>query len=259
MIRSMKKMNGFSIKAIDGKIGELEDIFFDDENWIVRYFVIDTGDWLEDRLVLVSPSAIKKVDLGNEIIEVTLDKQQIEDSPKIDSDKPVSRQHEHDLVNYYNWPNYWISAGGAFMAGPIVVPQSNPTSVEKEVAEINKRQKSEHKFNLNLRSVNEVTGYNIHAEDDEFGHVEDFMADEKNWNIKYLLIDTRNWFPGGRKVLILLRWIKKIVWTESRVYVELEKKDIEKSPDYDPSRPIDRNIENELHNHYKKEKYWEEK
>ncbi len=259
MIRSMKNMKGFSIKAIDGKIGEIEDFLFDDENWIARYLVIDTGDWLMDRLVLVSPSSIKKIDLENETVEVTLDKQQIEDSPKIESDKPVSRQHEHELANYYNWPNYWISAGGAFLEGPIVVPQPNPTAIEKEIGEMNKKQKGEDKYNPHLRSINEVLGYNIHAKDGEFGHVEDFMADEENWNIKYLLIDSRNWFPGGRKVLILLRWIEKIVWSESRLYVSLKKKDVENSPDYDYSKPINREIENKLHDYYKKDKYWEQK
>ena len=117
--------------------------------------------------------------------------------------------------------------------------------------------KKEEHGDPNLRSTNEVISYNINASDGNIGHVEDFLFDNDNWIIRYLIVDTHNWLPGGRKVILALNWIKDIIWPDSTVNVNLTKEEIKGSPEYDPAKPAAREYETALHNHYNKTKYWE--
>ena len=209
--------------------------------------------WLVDNKVLISPFSIGKPDWNKKEFPVNLTKEQIKNSPKIENDKPVSRQHEIDLAAYYSWPNYWTGimepSVGSIHPFPII-----NTKTEQEIREMGK--KEEH-GDPNLRSTNEVISYNINASDGNIGHVEDFLFDNDNWIIRYLIVDTHNWLPGGRKVILALNWIKDIIWPDSTVNVNLTKEEIKGSPEYDPAKPAAREYETALHNHYNKTKYWE--
>jgi len=68
-----------------------------------------------------------------------------------------------------------------------------------------------------LRSTRQVTGYHIHATDGELGHVEDFIVDDENWAVRFLVVDTRNWLPG-KKVLLSPQWIERVEWADSSVH-----------------------------------------
>lgn len=255
MIRSTKKMHGFYIKAKDGEIGKVEGFLFDDHAWTIRYLVADTGTWLVNNLILISPVSIGKPEWNKKILPVALTKKQVEKSPKIETDKPVSRQHEIDLAAYYSWPAYW----SGLMEPSIDSMQPYPVFVsdnsKKAVAEMEKK---EEQGDPNLRSTNEVIGYNIQAKDGDIGHVEDFLVEDENWIIRYLVVDTHNWLPGGKKVILSPKWIKEILWPNLYVKVDLFKEQIKDSPEYDPSSPTDREYENVLHEHYNKPKYWKE-
>ena len=121
MLRRVRELEKFKVKAIDGEIGKLHEFYFDDHKWIIRYAIIDTGGWLAEKLVLISPQSFKKLNPENKTFEVNLDKQQIEDSPDVNKEKPVSRQKETELIGYYGWPMYWTGIEGpsigAFPAG----------------------------------------------------------------------------------------------------------------------------------------------
>ena len=104
MLRSVNELNGFKIAAIDGEIGEVEEFYFDDERWALRYMVVNTGNWLASRQVLVSPFSVMQVDLENRQLQVALTKSQVEKSPDIDTRKPVSRQLEAHYADYYGYP-----------------------------------------------------------------------------------------------------------------------------------------------------------
>ena len=254
MLRSIKNMHGFIIQAKNGNIGKVDEFFFDDHTWTIRYLVADTGTWLADNRVLISPVSIGKPLWDKKIFPVSLTTEQVEKSPKVENDKPVSRQHEIDLASYYSWPSYWMGimepSVGSMQPYPFFAPnRTKPAAAEME--------KSEESGDPNLRSTNEVIGYNINATDGDIGHVEDFLAEDDNWIIRYLVVDTHNWLPGGRKVILSLNWIKEIVWPELHVKVNLSKEEIKKSPEFDPSTPTDRDYENILHNHYNKPRYWE--
>jgi hypothetical protein len=252
MLRSSKEMEGFSIKAIDGEIGKLHEFYFDDHTWTIRYIIVDTGSWLAEKLVLIAPDAFKAVNLEKRIVELNLDKQQIADSPEIDKDKTVSRQKEAELIGHYGWPMYWTGIGGPTIGA---FPPAN-TAITKTEKEIQEMRRNEDQNDPNLRSTRAVISYWIHASDGHIGHVEDFLLDDDTWNIRYLIIDTKNLLPG-KKVIIALDWIEKIDWAESSVHLKLKKEEIRSSPEYDPSQPVSRKYETEIHEHYGKEKYWE--
>lgn len=253
MLRSVKAMEGFRIKAIDGEIGKLYEFYFDDHTWIIRYIIVDTGSWLAEKLVLISPDSFKSIKWEDEVFELSLDKQQIEDSPEVNKDKPVSRQKETELIGYYGWPMYWTGIGGPTIGA---FPPAN-TAILKTEEEIREMRKKESKDDPNLRSTRAVTSYSIHADDGHIGHVEDFLVDDSTWHIRYLIVDTKNFLPG-RKVIISPEWIDKIVWAESSVHLGLTKEEINNSPEYDPSQPVKRNYEKEIHDYYGKKRYWED-
>jgi hypothetical protein len=106
-----------------------------------------------------------------------------------------------------------------------------------------------------LRGMGEVKDYHIQATDGEIGHLEDFIIDDQNWVIRYMVVDTRNWWPG-KKVLISPQWIDRVSWEESKVYAELSRQAIKSSPEYKDRLPITTEYESELYDHYGKTTYW---
>lgn len=245
MLRSIKELEGYTILATDGEIGHVDEFYFDDETWTVRYLVVDTGPWLFGRQVLISPVALDDPDWISQRLPVILTKEQVENSPDINLDRPVSRQHELELHQYYRWTAYW---GAPLEPGPTQPGPVPPSAVEEPVIE-------KAQGDPNLRSTDEVTGYHIQARDGEVGHVEDFLVAEDSWTIHYLVVDTRNWLPG-RKVLVSPQWVETVNWLDSKVHVDLVRETIKNSPEYDPSSPVSRTYEEELYDHYGLPKYW---
>ncbi len=252
MLRSAKEMKGFKIAAKDGEIGKVNGFLFDDRDWIIRYMVADTGTWLIDRLVLISPVSLSKPDWAKKIFPVSLTKKQVEKSPGIDTDKPVSRQHENELVNYYQWPAYWYANAGYTMA-PI---EAYVGAIPPSVNDMADQEHTKKEGDPHLRSADEVIGYTIQAKDERIGHIEDFIIDDEKWIIRYAVIDTSNWMPGSKKVLIAPHWIEKISWASSEVRINLTAEKIKKSPDFEFMEKINRQYEEELYNYYEYPKYW---
>lgn len=94
MLRLVTKLEGCAIGAIDGTIGHVKDLYFDDAAWVVRYLVVATGDWLSKRKVLISPFALGVPGWAQRILPASLTIEQVRNLPDIDTDKPISRQHE---------------------------------------------------------------------------------------------------------------------------------------------------------------------
>jgi len=250
MLRAADEMKGFTIGAADGEIGKVIDLYFDDEKWTVRYLVVDTGGWLTGRQVLISPLSVVRMEWYARRIDVKLTKEQVENSPGIEADRPVSRQYEADYFAYYNYPYYWA---GPYVWGPAPLPGLAPRPTDSQTREIVEVQRASQ--DVRLRSMREVTGYYIEAGDGEMGHVEKFIVDDENWMIRYLVVDTRNWLPG-RKVLVSPEWVESVSWADSRVAVNLSRDAIRRCPEYDPSLPIEHDYEERMHRHYQKQPYW---
>jgi len=246
MLRSIKKLFGYMIQAVDGDIGKVYDFYFDDETWDIRYLVVDTGKWLPGRKVLIIPSALGEPDWRSNILPVQLTKDQIMRAPDIDLDKPVSRQHELELHEHYRWAPYWIPYGAP---GAGVIPPAPPEKEEE------KETKAKEEGDSHLRSAREVIGYHIQALDGEIGHVEDFIVEDILEIIRYMIVDTRNWLPG-KKVLIAPLWIDKVSWKDAKVSIDLLREAIKDSPEFNPSEPINRRYEERLYDFYGRPKYW---
>jgi uncharacterized protein YrrD len=249
-------LKGYTVQASDQETGTVSDLYFSDDQWKVRYVVVDTGPWLFGRRVLISPLAFDSQ--SGRVLRTELTSEQVKDSPDINLDKPVSRQHETALHDYYGWPYYWVAVtnpmgvwtGGGVSSQPI---PANAKDVYASNADADADEEPDH--DPTLRSVNEVTGYHIEASDGEIGHVEDFIVDDVDWVIRYLLVDTRNWLPG-RRVLISPDWIDSVSWDTSKVYLDITQEQVEKSPEYDPVQPPSRAYEEKLFSHYGMRRYW---
>jgi hypothetical protein len=246
MIHSIQSLVRADLRATDGRIGRCEDFLFDDRHWVIRYMVAKTRKWLPGRKVLISPRAIGEWDWQADEIPVDLSRQAIKESPPLESDMPVSRQYEMELAQHHNWPPYWQ---GPYVWGAAMTPFPESAPLAKPMAPI------EVPGEAHLRSVKEVSGYDIQALDDKVGHVEDFLLDRNNWAIRYLVVDTRNWLPG-RKVLVSPDWAGSVDWKRSRVHLRMDRKAIETSPEYDRERPLRREDEAALFNHYDRKPHW---
>ncbi|MBA3028630.1 MAG: PRC-barrel domain containing protein [Desulfobacteraceae bacterium] len=246
MLSKAKTIQGYKLASLDGEIGKVKEFYFDDQYWAIRYLVADTGNWLTGRQVLISPYAVVSVNKEDQLLAVDLTKKQIEDSPSLNSDKPVSRQFEEAYYGYYGWPGYW---GGSSMWGvyPYIV-RDREKWIESNRAE-------QASWDPHLRSTHDVSGHHIQAADGEIGHVEDFIFDDETWAIRYLIVDTRNWWPG-KKVLISPQWIERVSWSESKVFINLSRETIKQSPEYTEESLLTRDYETGLHGHYHLQGYW---
>src|SRR5262245_39640155 len=211
MLRSVSTLKGTTIAATDGEIGSVQDVYFDDVSWTIRYLVVDTGVWLPGRQVLISPRAIHPGTSDNGV-PVALTRHQVENSPSIDVDMPVNRLYEEEYSRYYGYPYYWT---GPQRWGATPYPGVNPNQPSGAVRDAMPSDGDPH-----LRSARDVMDYYIEATDGDIGHVEDFLVDDQAWAIRYLVVDTRNWWPG-KKVVISPEWIKRVSWRDSRVYVDM--------------------------------------
>jgi PRC-barrel domain protein len=251
MLNKANTLQTYTLQSLDGAIGEVKDFYFDDCHWTVRYLVAETGNWLTGRQVLISPHALRAVNKKEQKIVVELTKKQIEDSPSLNTDKPVSRQFEDSYHRYYGWPLYYW--GGPFMWGPSRYPEGNLVvdhhNKEPESAQGKKS------WDPHLRSTGDVHGYHVQATDGEIGHLEDFIIDDKTWAIRYLIIDTRNWLPGKR-ILISPKWIERVSWSESKVFVNVTREVIKHAPAYTDQSLLTRDYETSLHQHYDRQGYW---
>jgi uncharacterized protein YrrD len=226
MQHSISRMIGYAIRATDGDLGKVEEFYFDDETWTIRYMIVETGNWLSGRKVLISPVAFGKPESESRMISVNLTCAQVGSSPNIDTERPIYLQHEAELHDHYQWP--WRGGyGGTFGTIPLPLPV-NEVSVEQEASASGRRD------DPHLRSTREVASYHLHATDGEIGHVEDFIVDDGNWAIRFLVVDTSNWLPGKR-VLLSTQLIKRVEWADSSVHFDVTREFVKNSPEFDPS------------------------
>jgi len=216
MLRSIKEIYGNTLGASDGDIGQVKDFYFDDQSWAIRYLVADTGTWLAERQVLISPLAFAGLHGAGKTLPVSLTRKQIEDSPPIGSHTTVSRQYEVEYHKYYGWANYWEGES---------LPGMNPfpTLQSPQILQ------SDEKADAHLRSTQAVNGYHIQGSDGIIGHVCDFMMDDMSWAIQQLVIKTGNRF-SGREVQISVSNVARISYEDSTIFVNLTKDTIEQSP-----------------------------
>ena len=271
MLRSVAELENYTIGATDGTIGSVKDCYFDDEAWAVRYLVVRTGAWLVGREVLISPMSVTDAPTEERVLQVSISRDQVKHSPSVDSQKPVSRQHEMSYSTYYGYPYYWGGAGvwgGGAYPDPMrmgVALATGASDIEYTKAEQRSRggaylrdaQRSSNQ-DQHLRSCEAVKGYHIHATDGDIGHVDSFLVNDRTWAIQYLIVNTSNWWLG-HQVLIAPAWFEDVSWMYSKVTTSLTRQEVKGAPAYDSMLALNRGDEEGIYRHYQREGYWREK
>ncbi|MDQ2916375.1 MAG: PRC-barrel domain-containing protein [Pseudomonadota bacterium] len=266
MLRSMNDLEGYAIRATDGDIGHMKDFYFDDTAWVIRYLVVDTGTWLSSRKVLISPIAIGQPNRSEKVLPVSITKEQVKNSPDIDTDKPISRQHEIRYLGYYGYPYYWGGAGlwgagaypGAMMmpgyfAGSVAIPRAESSEAQESFA---RAEAARHQNDdPHLRAGKAVMSYHIEATDGDIGHVEGLLVDDETWAIRYIIVNTSNWWMGHR-VLIAPQWIENVNWHDATVSVNVTRQAVKDAPPYESEPELNREREASLYKHYGRPGYW---
>jgi sporulation protein YlmC with PRC-barrel domain len=245
VLRRLRDYDGFEVWSREGRdLGRVEEFYFDEDRWTVRYIVVRTGSWLTGRSVLLSPMSIARLEWDRARIDFKLTDEQIKGAPDADLAQPISRRFETEYSGYYGIPHYWA---GSDLWGM----WSTPMEVQPPATTEQRSSEQEMLEGQHLRGVREVTGYHILATDGEIGHVEDFLVDDRSWKIRYLMIDTSNWI-GGRTVLVAPEWASRIDWVDQKVHVDVTRAEVEQSPEYDPGADIDGKYEERLAESYRR-------
>jgi uncharacterized protein YrrD len=211
MFTAAKHMYGASLEGADGRAGTLYDVLFDDQSWRVRYLVISTERWFRGRQVLVEPKAVQQAEWPEQRLSVSLTKEQVRRSPRADTDLPVARRRANEAARMLVWEAYWAGL---------------PDVSEKIEGD------------PHLRSTKVLSGLHIHCSDGLLGHIDDFIVDDETWRVRYLVVETRNWWPG-KHVLVELNWIESIRWEDGEVYLTHSREEVLSRPAYDGTVPAE--------------------
>lgn len=215
-------------------IGRVCQFLFDDDHWKVRYVVVQMGGRLAAKKVLLAPHAITRALVENHLLRVNLTRKEVEDSPDIDTDMPLSRQKEIEFHNYYRWPFYWVGAdvwglGSHPWAIPLGYEDSQPLGWPNVPQNLEQNSDGVHaeaqkKANPHLRSTAEIHGYSVRAIDQEFGRVESIIFDESSWEVRYFVVEKSWW--NRAPILIECAYINEIDWDNRCLCVSLTKYEI---------------------------------
>jgi hypothetical protein len=209
MIRSLGSLIGYSVRSLDDHQYRLYDVLFDDRRWVVRHLVVGSHDWLMGRKILISPRSIKEIDPARRVVIVRKSVQELEESPDIESDCPVSRQKDLEFKEQYGWLASMYGVG--FQAIPFAprlfsTPQDGTISTMLEQAD------------PHCRSLRVVGGYSVADEHHRIGAVETVMADDRTWKVHSLLVRLHGIrrTPG---MLFPVHQVRGVSWENRCVFV----------------------------------------
>lgn len=261
MLRSAGELQGYSIGATDGHIGHIKDLYFDDDAWVIRYLVVYTGSWLLNRKVLISPISVHSPSWVDRMLPVSITMEQVRNSPDIDTDKSVSRQHEIQYFAYFGYPGYWGSSETWGLYPHAMAPAyadegfSDKEQLREQAAYTTAEADRHRNDDPHLRSYEAVMGYAISAMDGEIGHVEDMLVDDETWAIRYFVVNTGNWWLG-HKVLVAPQWIRQVSWIDESAKVDLSRESVRGAPVHDSTAELNRQHEAGLYEHHGRPGYW---
>lgn len=234
-LNTTQRLTGSTVQARDGSIGKVRELFFDDAHWLVRYFVVDPHRWLPGHRVLLPPSMVDEIRWEDRELRVSVTRDEVMGSPRVDSDKPVALQRRAQERAQHNWPLYLAGEAIASVPEALAVPAVEP---------VNRNGKP---FDPHLRTTRVVTGLDVRAQDGAAGRVADFILDEDAQAIRYLVLDV----GGGRRVLLLPHLVTGIRIEESVITVDLPAHVISDGPSFDPATRLTREYEEAVAEHYR--------
>jgi uncharacterized protein YrrD len=207
----------YNIEATDGEMGKVQDLYFDDHKWAIRYAIVDTRKWLPGRSVLLSPESFKEIDDDSKILHMGYDKETVRNSPSVPENKAFTRDTENTLIGYYGWSRYWM---GNMLWGAEDRPlgtfnvQPEPRKVYDEEELIREERQSE------LRSEDELVGCRVHADDGKLGQIKDIVFDTEYWKLRYIVIQNSENFTEDEYILCAAEDIESVDWIDLDVYVK---------------------------------------
>lgn len=229
MLISYNDLRQFAVEARDGRKGHTEDLYFDDQNWRVRYAVTGSGFLFTRQQGLVKSTLLGEPNVKTQTVQVSLTKQQLDEADSPEAHPPVSEQREREMQrrHFEFWPPLMIGAPGAAFTPAIAERQlfAGGTAAERSLEEVPEEPEDPH-----LRSLNELSGYAISAADGDIGSVSDFLLDPDGWKILYIVVDTGTWLPG-RQVAIKPDWISDISWAGQSLVVNASKEEVSQAPE----------------------------
>jgi hypothetical protein len=231
MLINFNQVTSSHIKANDGELGNIKDVYFDDRHWTVRFLVVDTSRWLPlSQKVLLSPIAMLQFNPKEKELKVSMTKEMVKNSPKVEEHEPVSREFETQYFDHFGYGYYWT---GTSSWGDYAFPSALFNRDMIEPIDIQHKDIEKHNH---LRSAQEVKDYGIKAIEESKGYISDFVWDTYDWSLKYVVIDTRNILPGGVEVLVAPQHIKSISWESKQVICNLSVAQIKSCPEYHESK-----------------------
>lgn len=233
MLRSTDRMLGYTVSTIDGALGRLDDVYYDDHHWTIRYLVVGgIGEQGIDRLV--SPNAVTHIGDESRQIALDLEREQVLEAPDIGAHLPVSLQAEQGYFDFFGWPYYWQGpyAWGAWAVPVAFAPA--PPSGALLAPRIEAQRSADEAVDVphHLRSSDETLGYHIQALDGEIGHVEDFLFDDDSWYLASLVVDTSNWW-FGKKVAVPSAEFTKVDWEARIILVDETREQVKQNLEFD--------------------------
>jgi hypothetical protein len=91
-------LSGFTVEAIDGKIGKVDEATNEATG---SFVVVDTGPWIFGKKVLLPAGVVRDVDLDAQTIFVNRTKDQIKNAPEFDQDRYRSDEYRNEIGGYY--------------------------------------------------------------------------------------------------------------------------------------------------------------
>lgn len=243
MKHSLNEISTYAIKTIDEAEGNVKDILFDEVEWIVRYVETDFGIELSGTRKLIPRVFFKNPNWDEQHFPVKLTKFDLKDCPDIALHLPISRIYEQKVYEHFKEDEYWLQS----YITPFGIPAITHPIPSMGVSE---RMIDERKLKTHLRSFQEIKGYEVHALDGNIGQINNIIIDDKDWSIRYAVIDTSSWLPWSKNVLIGVNWMDEISYTSKQIKINLDVETIKSAPEFDHSEPIDEKYEKMLNEHF---------
>lgn len=244
MLHNTSTISGSAVSAVDGSIGHVEDTLFHDETWNVRYFVIDTGPWILGRRLLCSAGYAERFDDRDGRLRIDLTRDQVEASPELEADLPVSELKRREFTKYKKGPVYWSQSGVRKEAHP---PGAMPAVHEESEEE--KQQVERELYGKHLRSAGEVTGYTVEASDKPLGSVVGLLVDDDDWSLRYIAVEAEG--SGQRKMQIYSPdWVETIRWIEQSIHIKFAHDVATNAPPLEDDAMVSRDYEKKLYDYY---------
>jgi hypothetical protein len=255
MLRSIEDLKGCKVSCPDGELGAVAHVYFDDEMWGIRFIVIEAMGWNNWQEVWVSPLSVRGIDFAVGVVTLNLTQRQMTGSPPIDTRNAISRLQETKLFDYYGCRPYWAARPTSTYASHPAGSNDSRPGLESLQLRPTLHVKGS-RADIHLLSAQQAGSFSVATADGVIGHVTDFVFDDETWVVRYMTVDTRDWWDSAREILLSTEWIESVDSVRFTVSTTLTRDAVEHSPAYVDAVPLNRMYETQLHNFYGREAYW---